>query len=181
MWFWQKNLKLWIMLHKPFHCNFVCPVAKKAHLKTSLNYTELSKQLTSSHIIFYTVVTWNTRVISCYCLGQSMVDAIHSLDQSTPCRLPIRLHLGNGTRRSSRGGVGVNIGSYGYTFPPYKQYHTSNYYLDFLVNFGYLPFSHQTSNQQQNEMRQACVVHILQLGSPMVGKSISLRQLLREY
>ena len=49
------------------------------------------------------MITWCTRVISCYCLSQSTVVAphiiLHSLHQFAPCRLPKPLHLKNGGKK----------------------------------------------------------------------------------
>ena len=49
------------------------------------------------------MITWCTRVISCYFEGQSMVVAshrvLHSLHQSSPCWLPKHLHLKNGGKK----------------------------------------------------------------------------------
>ena len=63
----------------------------------------LCKQLTSSS--FIRLATCFTRVFCCYCLGQSRIVApcmaLYSHHKSSPCRLPILIHLVNEKKRIS--------------------------------------------------------------------------------
>ena len=56
------------------------------------------------------MITWCSRALCCYSLGQNIVVTthfvLHSFDQSSPRRFPKPLHLENGGKKGGGGGEG---------------------------------------------------------------------------